>query len=60
MTSSSMGGASDQAMVNETAGVTSHTTPRMEPQRPDSPPPPKPFSAPTAQKQHTFPESGGT
>lgn len=59
MTSLSVGGASDQAMTNESAAAASHPTPHLEPQRPDSPPPPKPFSGPTAEKQHTFPESGG-
>lgn len=30
-----------------------------EPARSDSPPPPKPVSGPSTEKQHTFPETGG-
>jgi hypothetical protein len=41
------------------SGHESHPIPH-EPVRPDSPPPPKPVSGPATEKQHAFPETGGT
>ena len=55
----SMGGATNETNMNETVGRTSPPVPHAEPERSDSPPPPKPFAGPAAQKQHTFPETGG-
>ena len=56
---SSVGGATNQASVNEGAGRPSPPVPHSLPQRSDSPPPPKPISGPVPQKQHNFPETGG-
>ena len=55
-TPSLMGGAANQVSVNDQASPpVDHT----DPERPDTPPPPKPISGPIQQKEHTFPETGG-
>ena len=59
MSLSAIGGATNQATMNEQAANANAMFHAAEQQRSDSPPPPKPFSGPTPQKEHTFPETGG-